>query len=76
MSETKDGYTPPQESKESEKTNLSLTLRQTQDLSIMLNMKLRERGLAKDYATRLNDIFKQLAGRDHDVYKKDYKDVE
>lgn len=49
---------------------------QKQDLTILLNLKLREVGLAKDYADRLNDIFFQLTGKDHDVWERHYKTVE
>ena len=52
-----------------EKTvHLDLTEAQAQDLTIKLNVELRGRNLRKDFATRLNDVFKQLTGNDHDDF--------
>ena len=39
-------------------------------LTVMLNIELRNRNLRKGYADTLNGIFKQLAGRDHDVWSR------
>lgn len=36
------------------------------DLIIMLNLRLRDRSLDKNYKKRLNNIFKQLCGHDHE----------
>lgn len=46
-----------------------LTDRQETDLVIMLNLRLRD-NLAKDYKERLNGIYKQLVGHDHESMGK------
>lgn len=47
---------------------VSFNQSQKDNLTILLNIELRQRGLAYQYADTLNDMFKQLVGRDHDVY--------
>lgn len=46
--------------------SIELTREQRGELTILLNMELRSRTMALPYAKRLNDIFRQLTGGDHE----------
>jgi hypothetical protein len=43
---------------------------QVGDLTIQLNMLLRDRRLAQEFIIRMNDVFKQLTGHDHECMER------
>lgn len=49
-------------------TTLQLTEQQVTDLTIELNMLLRNRQLNVEYGERMNDMFRQLVGHDHQYW--------
>ena len=53
-----------------EPTDLKLSGEQATDLAIMLNITLRERSLRPAYWLRLNDVFRQLCGRNHERFNE------
>lgn len=53
-------------------TNLVLNSEEKGDLINILNIELRDDNLTEAYATRLNEVFKKLMGRDHDVWEKNF----
>jgi hypothetical protein len=49
---------------------LDLTQDERDAIVIWLNIELRDRNLTWEYGTTLNNMFKRLVGRDHDVWEK------
>jgi len=45
---------------------VELTREQQRDLTILLNITLRERSLRPEYYLRLNDIMQQMTGSNHE----------
>ena len=60
---------------EGEPQGLDLTAEEKQDLRGMLDRELRDTNLNKDYADRLNGIFKKFVGRNHDVWEVRFGDA-